>query len=139
MGMITTKEGRKRIAQMMNGTFAAGGESVRVVLFSNNFTPDLETELADLTLCTFTGYADAETYWGAATGPTFVGDDAVIRMTGNPITWDCSALPQAIRGWALVGIPNDLVYFVEKYDVPHDLEVGSRHTLYLDIGVGACS
>lgn len=137
--MITTHNGRMRVAKMMNGTFAAGGESFRVILFSNEVGINLDAVLADFTESAFTGYAPVETYWGAATGPTLVGDDAVIRVTGSPLHWDCSGAPETIHGWAIVGEPSDEVYFYEEYVVPHVLEVGSRHTLFLDIGQGACS
>jgi len=137
--MITTKKGRFRVAQMMNGSFAAGGESIRVILFSNEVGENLDAELADFTESAFGGYADVDTYWGGASGPVYIGDDAAIRITGAPMHWDCTADPETIRGWAILGVPSDDVYFYEEYDTPHELEVGSRHTLFLDIAQGACS
>lgn len=138
MSMVATRAGRALCAKVLKGEAPAGGADWRVRLFTNDFNPTTTSVLADFTEATFDGYAEVATTPADTTGPTLVGEDQVMRVKGESLVWDCAADPETIRGWLLYDEDSGDVLFAEKYAVPHVLEVGSRHTLFLDIAQGAC-
>jgi len=138
MTMVATRAGRAVIAKALKAESPGVSDGLTVKLFKVNYTPTTISEEADFTEAEFTGYAPATTTYGDTSGPTLATDDQVMRISGAPLVWDCTAAPETIYGWYLVDDLSGDVLFAEKYDTPHVLEVGSRHTLFLDIAIGAC-
>jgi hypothetical protein len=108
---------------------------LKIRLWKNNIVPDLDTLTGTLTPCAFTGYADYS--FPAADNPfsALSGTQAQMLLSGTMREWECTAAPETIYGWALLGDDDDLL-LVERYDTPHVLIVGSIHRLYPYVNLG---
>lgn len=135
---VLLREGRKMAARAFEGAVYDAADEFAIILFTNDATVTVDSEPGDFTQATFTGYVPISREFGETTGPVSDGDDEVVLLGGDSFIWDCTAAPQTIRGWVAVNLGNDEIFAAEKYDVPHVLEVGSRHTLFASIRVGAC-
>jgi len=127
--MICPNEGKELI---LNELFSlvTTRESFKLDVFVNNYTIIDTTELSDLTLATWTGYAQiaiARGGWDAAYIDTDVGKIGL----STPPSWTCSGgSPQTAYGWVLHGATSGLIYFAANLDTPVSMIPGA--TLSLD-------
>lgn len=101
--------------------------NMKLMLFTNDAAEDPETELADLTEATFTGYSQktlTDTQW---TGPTIEGSRAVVLYDDEPQTWTNSGSSQTIYGAAILNEDADLLIWMDKF--PSPVVVGTGLTI----------
>jgi len=136
--IVASTHGLQMVASALEGVAPSPSSDWRVRLFKNNDPLTANMTTATFTECEFNGYDQEFTEPQAAGGPT-IEDGAAVMFIGNaPFVWDCVSLPETVKGWYLYNADTGNVLFAEEYDEPHVLQVGSRHTLYLKIGVGVC-
>jgi hypothetical protein len=91
-------------------------EEVTVRLFKNNVTVDGDTEIADLTVADFTGYAESTVVvWGGA----FTNTNGKAEVIGGSkqFTATGSATPNTVYGYYVVDGDSELVY-AENFNEP---------------------
>ena len=134
---VTTTACRRLFGTALKGaTPFPATNHFEVHLFKTAVTPVIGSVPGDFTDCTFTGYAARDHVYGDNPDPVADGTFQTVTPIGSPYSWDCTAAPDTVYGWWIRDVTNDVVLFAEKYDVPHVLAVGSRHTLDLKIRFG---
>lgn len=133
MGKVASAAGRALVAKVLQGIAPTGNYYLR--LFQNAVTPGVGDPIGVFTESTFGGYAAITKTWGDNTGPVASGDDQVITMAGDSFVFDCTSAPETIYGWYLVNAATGDWLFAEDYATPHVLAIGTRHRLFLDIGI----
>lgn len=107
---------------ILNALIATGKllDGVGVMLWQNNYVPTVQTTLADLTACTFTGYSAVDpVVWAAASTPETAGG---ARVLGASVQFQQTArtTDNTAYGWALVGDPGGTPYLLcaQRFDIP---------------------
>lgn len=136
--IVASREGRAFLAKAWKGDTPGGGAGFTVHLFTNDFTPTPSSNNGDFTEATFDGYAGVGRTYSTTTGPTLDGDDQQVRMGGDYFAFNCTGSPQTVYGWYLTDDTSSAWLLADKYDVPHVLEVGSAHHVFIDPKVGQC-
>lgn len=126
---------RELFANAFKGVARDPSSPFYVFLFVNDHTPTPTSLTDDFVNASFTGGDPILVTLGDFTGPDADGDDRVMHVVPSPLVWNCTGSPETVYGWYLYDIDNDHWLMGEKYDTPHVLEVGSRHTLYIDVAV----
>lgn len=94
-------------------------DGAKVMLFQNAIVPDKDTELADLDVATFSGYAvSAAVVWGTP----YLDANGVATVQAGSVQFTQSAITvtNTVYGWALVGDPAGTPYLIcaERFDSP---------------------
>jgi len=139
MGIVATHAGRSLLAQALTGVGPGTGNSYYVRLFKAGYSPTPSSDVGDFTEATFGGYVYAARTWGESAGPTLETDDEAVDMHPDGFVFDCTSDPETIYGWYMVDPASGHVVFAEEYAVPHVLEVGSRHRVFIKISTGQCA
>lgn len=105
--------------------------AVRLIKADFAEADDLST--GDVTESTFGGYAAVDFFVGDSADPVADGPDWKSLLHAAPFVWDCTSVPETVYGWVLYSTDEDDLLACERYGTPHVLEVGSRHTLYIDL------
>ncbi len=93
-------------------------EGAKIGLFHNNYVPNRQTALADLTVANFTGYAlSAAVVWGTpfidpVIGPVVLANLKVFAA-GNPTT-----VPNTIYGYYIVDAAGTALLWAERFATP---------------------
>jgi hypothetical protein len=114
---LWTNDGLDQLLQFTCGT--AVDSSRRLMLWVNNYTPVFTTVYADLTECALSGYArvnlNALTFAHSAAGGIATANFPLITFTFDPYVGG----PVTIYGYAVIRNATDVVYWLERRDVPY--------------------
>src|SRR5436190_15407884 len=130
MSIVVPKAGRVLLADVLWRLNWSGGVPYRLRLFKNDYIPDINSGLVDLTEATFTGYAEKEILRGDNGASVLAGSVGRVLLGNAGQVWDCTGAPHTIFGWYLTNEDGDTLMLVERYQTPHVLSIGSRHTLF---------
>lgn len=134
-----THVGRQMTAKPWAGQSFPDDQGYEMRLVTDDFTLAASLTPDDLSYATFSGSSPIGFLLSdGAPAVVMDGGDATVLLRDEPFVWDCTASPQTVYGWALYSADLEELLAVEKYSTPHVLEVGSRHTLYASIRIGAC-
>lgn len=140
MGAVVTRHGRKIAALAYLGQLEEGPESTHTVkLVVEDFEPTPTLALGDVVEASFGGYAPITRAYQDGTGPVLEGDDQIDAWGGAAYVWDCTSSPETVYGYVIVRDSDERVLASDRYTTPHVLEVGSRHTLFIDLVVTGAS
>ena len=110
--LVVPDEGEKRMLDcMVNGYGSTGW---RLALFQNNLTPGPSTVFADLTLATFSGYAEVTPAFGAA---TTVSDKGQTEDTfQRTFVCDGGGIGNTIYGYVVYDALVNVILWAERFD-----------------------
>lgn len=131
--------GREEMAKAWAGLGFNADAYYQIKLLKNNFTLDVTPGPGSLTEAAFGGYAPIDMTLDVSPAPVLDGDEYTVLLGAAPYVWDCTSAPETIYGWCLYSGDWEDFLILHKYDTPHVLEVGSRHTLYPSVRIGACA
>lgn len=138
MAGIVTEAGRMYIASGLVGALDGSGDILVLHLFKSDSTPTTGSVPGDFTEAAFGSYTAIQKYLNENSGPVLTAGEALVLFGGGPQHWDCTSGTETIYGWYITEYATGYLLFAERYDVPHDVEEGTRHTLFCKIGVGIC-
>lgn len=96
-----------------------------LILYSNGVAITPATVMADLTECTFTGYAaDA----GQAFGTSYLDPAGVPSIAAPSVQFESTdgVVVETIYGWALTNVGKTALYYAEALPVPVPITAGSQ-------------
>lgn len=116
-----------RLVAVAPGAADAGRfNGAKMILFKNDLTPGQATELADLTVPEFTGYAmSAAIVWGAA----FTNDLGNAQVVGGTIQFTVTtpfATAETIFGYGVVNAAGDGLLWCERFATPIDISAAGQ-------------
>lgn len=107
--------------------------TAELVLFDNDYTPNEDTELADLTLASFTGYAPAAITWSA---PFFDIDGTPVSSGGEKLFTQTAAGSALIYGFGITNAAGTTLLAAGRFaDAPYPM-TGSGSVLPVSIKLG---
>jgi hypothetical protein len=118
MPLILPNIGLAQLLDNMIRATISGVPDLVLTLWVNDYTPEQDSVLADLTRATFGGFQEQVLTRGEWTAPAIIADIAVSTWGVTPFLWTVSSNPQTVYGWAAYD-PNTLALrIVERFDVP---------------------
>lgn len=128
MLMVAPNEGKTYLLDWMIRTNGSA-PNLSIQLFTNDFTPDNDSVLADFDLATFTG-ADPLTLTRSAWDAPFVASDVAYIEYPTPPTWVCSGGgPQTCYGWVAWEQAGSHVVFAQRFDASRVMDAGATESL----------
>lgn len=92
-------------------------DGAKLMLFQNDFTPDRNTLIADLTVATFGGYAPVTlATWGAPFVPP--GEQPRIQHASKQFTPNSGVTPNTIYGWGITNTGGTTLLIAVRLDAP---------------------
>jgi hypothetical protein len=132
--------GRSILAQAFRGDVPiASSDGLQMTLFKNDHEPEVDDDGSEYTPSTFTGYAPVDFTWGDNGVPSLVAGDYFVRFNDSDFVWDSASAGETIYGWLLWDTANGVPIAAERYEEPHVLSIGSRHTLSAEQKFGGCA
>lgn len=117
---MAIKFARASLLTVLEAIRGAGGlaDGQHIHLFMNDFTPNINTVLGDLTEANFTGYAAANSAnYGAAAinaaGQPVMHTGALNFTAADPLT-----VTAVVYGWYATNIDNDTLLYAERFAAP---------------------
>jgi hypothetical protein len=93
-------------------------EPYRARLFTNNYTPTRDVELADVTEAAFPGYAPIDLYAPDWTDPIDVNGAAVSWYTMAPVVWQALSGSTWCYGYYVTDWANAVLLWAARFDAP---------------------
>lgn len=120
-GAVLPNEGLPALLKYMLQSTISGVLPWELMLFTNDYTPDQGTTLADLTEATFSGYSRETLTRSIWTSPTVIDDHAVSTYGTTPIQWISSGGPtETPYGVGYVDVAAGVLRFVQRFE-PADI------------------
>jgi len=102
--------------------------ALKLKLYSNDWTPDADTVVADLTECTFGGYSAhslTRAAWIAATTDT----DGTAKTAQSAVNWTVSSSGNVYGYWVETDEATPVLVWAERFGIPRAVESGDTFSL----------
>lgn len=118
MPIVAPNEGLPALLDYILRDDVDGVADWELILFVNDITPDQDTEYADLTEATFTGYSSVTVTRGDWTAAVIDSDVAVSTWGAAATTWTNTGSEQTVYGYAMVTATSPVIRLIERFASP---------------------
>lgn len=118
MPIVAPNEGLPALLDYILKDNVDGVADWELILFVNDITPDQDTEYADLTEATFTGYSSVTVTRGDWTAAEIADDVAVSTWGTSATTWTNTGSEQTVYGYAMVTATSPVIRLIERFASP---------------------
>lgn len=116
MAVIMPDEGAQKIADILYSQLAGSPSNVKIMLWKNDYTPDVTTEHSDLTDANFSGYAEQ---YLSLSSPTTTGGVATMEAGSVTFTHNGGGTANTIYGYAVYIYSSPLpIWYIERFATP---------------------
>lgn len=118
MPVVAPNEGLPALLDYMLKDDVSGVGPWELILWTNDITPDQDTEYGDLTEATFTGYSSVTVTREDWTAAVIDSDVAVSTWGETPTTWTNTGSEQTVYGYAMVTATSPVIRLIERFASP---------------------
>lgn len=122
--LIVTLAGAERLLARTLSGFTPDAHDMALRLYSNDYTPDVNSVLASFTEATFSGYFRQwldSALWGS---PVTVSGKAESTYGVDPLAWTVTDAGQTVYGYYVEESATGVVLWAERFNVPRVLTNG---------------